>query len=996
MKRLAQDLSFAVDSKQVGQSHPHAVVPFTHLHLHTPWSLLDGFCRIDDMIELAKEYGMDAIGVSDHGNCHSHVEFYKKCKEAGIKPILGCEAYITSHRSWKRPEFTQVVYTQRKLRSEYEMALDGAVPLDSSMMSEKERQYYLKKLQRSHFPEEASMTLEDLMHRAGLYYSGIPSDKIQRLFELRPKIAHLLLIAKNNEGYRNLLELTSRAHLEGFYFKPRSDYELIKKYGKGIIATTSCLGGEVPQLIQKGKYRLAKNIIKFYQKCFDELYLEIQPSDMPEQILVNNVLMEWSKELGIPLVATSDAHMLRKEEKNIHAALTTIGKNEDENDISVYEHCYFMSAKEMLEFGMPEEALCNAYDISQRCNVELQMGETKFPKFEVPKGYTFDTYLAKLCNEALFDLALRKDIDIVKYQQRMNYELKVIQEKKLSAYFLIVWDYIKFAKDNNILVGPGRGSAAGSLVAYLLKIVNIDPIKYNLLFERFLNPERKAFPDIDTDFDYERRHEVIEYVTNKYGSDNVAQIGTFTTLSTRAAMKDIGRALGIDHNLINDMNKLIPVKFGKVYSIDEALEEVPELREWEQKYPKLFELGRKVESLPRSASIHACFDENTFITTKSGLKPIKNVKVGDLVLTHQKRFQPVVDTMTTISHDIYEVSANGVFPYEVTGNHPMLVREMTHQRFRKHQDGKESTCRVFSEPHWKPVEELEVGKHWLGIAINQEASYPVNDFRLPYGNPNFWWIIGRYMGDGWTEEYQRKTGIEWRVIICCKKDEHELQEIVQRLDGLFEYRTEEVRTTYKIHIKSKDLYHYLQQFGKHAHGKHLTGDILNLPVAELRSFLEGYFSADGHFLEEKKLQSFKTVSKELAMGLMACVHKVYQRHCQLVILSPKQEHIEGRLVYSKEKYQISFTLEPKPKEQSFYEDGCIWVRLKELKKVNKEKTMYNLTVLNDSSYMANLTIAHNCGILITSDPIYRSVPLMRGKEGETVTQYDGPTLEELG
>lgn len=564
-----QDLSLAVN-EQGAELVPYNVlnkVRFTHLHLHTPWSLLDGFCRIDDMLELAKEYGMDAIGVSEHGNCHSHIEFYTKAKKAGIKPVLGCEVYLTPNRFWKKEQYDQ------------------------------QPSFWFNKKEASGW---------------------------------RPNMAHLLLIARTNEGYANLLELTSRAQLEGFYRKPRADYELIKRYGKGIIATTACLGGEVPQLIQRGRYRVAKNLIRFYQSCFDELYLEIQPSDMPEQLLVNEVLKQWSAEMGIPLVATSDAHMLRKEEKPIHAALTTIGKNEDPNDISVYEHCYFMSAEEMLSFDMPPEALENAYQISQKCNVDLEMGDLRFPEFGVPEGYSFDTYLAHLCSEALFEMAMNKDIDVQKYMERMLYELEIIKQKKLSAYFLIVWDYIKFAKDNEILVGPGRGSAAGSLVAFLMRITNIDPIKYDLLFERMLNPERASAPDVDTDFDYVRRHEVIDYVTQKYGADKVAQIGTFTTLSTKAAFKDIGRGLGIDHTLINEMNKLIPAKFGKVYTIDEALEEVPELQKWQSDYPQLFELARKVESLPRSSSIHAC---GVLITPEPVYKaaPLMRGKEGETV-----------------------------------------------------------------------------------------------------------------------------------------------------------------------------------------------------------------------------------------------------------------------------------------------------------------------------------------------------------------------------
>lgn len=571
---MTHDLSFAVDTKQEVTEQPYNVmntVKFTHLHLHTPWSLLDGFCRIDDLIELAKEYGMKHIGVSEHGNCHSHVEFYTKAKEAGLKPILGCEVYVTPNNQWKKEEY------------------------------DKHPDFWLNKKQETGW---------------------------------RPNMAHLLLIARTNEGYQNLLELTSRAYLEGFYRKPRADYKLLKKYGKGIIATTACLGGEVPQLIMQNRHKEAKTIIRFYQRCFDELYLEIQPSTMPEQILVNEVLKQWSVEMAIPLVATSDAHMLRKEEKPIHAALTTIGKSEDTSDISVYEHCYFMDAQEMMSFDIPQEALENAYAIAEKCTVDLELGDIKYPQFHVPEGYNYDTYLAQLSNTALFELAMNEDIDIAHYQARMNYELSVIADKGISAYMLIVWDYIKFAKDNDILVGPGRGSAAGSLVAYLLRITNLDPIKYDLLFERFLNPERNALPDVDTDFDYERRHEVIDYITQKYGADQVAQIGTFTTLSTKAAFKDIGRGLGIDHNLINEMNKLIPAKFGKVYSIEESLAEVPQLREYQQRYPQLFELGQKVEKLPRSSSIHAC---GILITPDPVFKaaPIMRGKNGETVTQYE-------------------------------------------------------------------------------------------------------------------------------------------------------------------------------------------------------------------------------------------------------------------------------------------------------------------------------------------------------------------------
>lgn len=481
-----QDLSFTETGAQA-LAIKKQDVKFAHLHLHTPYSLLDGFCRIDQMLELAKSFGMDSIGVSDHGNCHAHFEFYTACKKAGIKPILGMEAYITPNRFWKKQDFDGEIRFDEGYRLKEEIERLGYMvekkpifTFTKSKPKTEEHEEFLRKFEEEH-PEE----FKAMKKSTRWYWSFGVDDRQKRLFEWRPRMAHLLLIAKNKEGYQNLLKLSSIGFNEGFYMKPRVDYESIKKYGKGLIATSSCLGGEIPQLIRAGKDDVAKRIVRFYQECFDEFYFEIQPSTMPEQIDVNRTLMYWSKEMGIPLVATSDAHMLRPEEKAVHASITMIGKNEDPNDVSVYEHCVFYSTEEMLEMGMPKVALENAYDIAQRCNVELDIGEMKFPKFDTPDKLGFDEYLAQLCYQALFEMALTKEgLDFEEYQNRLAYELSIISQKQLSAYFLIVWDYIKFAKDNGILVGPGRGSAAGSLVAYLLRITNIDPIKYHLLFER--------------------------------------------------------------------------------------------------------------------------------------------------------------------------------------------------------------------------------------------------------------------------------------------------------------------------------------------------------------------------------------------------------------------------------------------------------------------------------------------------------------------------------
>lgn len=495
-----QDLSFTETGAQAQQTKDK--VNFAHLHLHTPYSLLDGFCRIDQMIELAKSFGMTSIGVSDHGNCHAHYEFYTACKKAGIKPILGCEAYITPNRFWKKADFDNETMVDTGWRTKDEIERIGYV-IDKSVKSftkgKPSEVEHLKHLAWLESQDEEAYN--NLTKGTRWWWSGRLIDKQKRLFKDRPRMGHLLMIAKTQEGYENLLKLSSIGYLEGFYMKPRIDYECIKKYGKGIIATSSCLGGEIPQLLRAGKEKAARQLVRFYQSCFDEFYFEIQPSTMPEQIDLNRTLMYWSKEMGIPLVATSDAHMLRPEEKAVHASITMIGKNEDPNDVSVYEHCVFYSTEEMLEMGMPREALENAYDIAERCNVELDIGEMKFPQFDTPDGLSFDDYMAQLSYTGLFEFAMKKDIDFNEYQERLKYELGIISQKQLSAYFLIVWDFIKYAKDNGILVGPGRGSAAGSLAARVMNITNVDPIKYGLLFERMLNPERKAMPDIDTDFD---------------------------------------------------------------------------------------------------------------------------------------------------------------------------------------------------------------------------------------------------------------------------------------------------------------------------------------------------------------------------------------------------------------------------------------------------------------------------------------------------------------
>lgn len=470
------------------------VIPFTHLHTHTPeGSLLDGFMRIEKAVSQVKEWGMDALGVSDHGTMAAHQKFYTHCKKEGIHPVLGMEAYITYDKAFKKEDFEAVEF----ILDEKESKIFRFVEKDKFDEDWLPIANFSKKVTRTSLEMEASETYGLMLYNEtkmegeqdlkptvlkkrvkALMKSYADKDfvlcvkantKRKDFFEWFPKMGHLLLIAKNNEGYQNLLQLNAIGQLDGFYGKPRIDYEDIKKYGTGIVATTACLGSVPSQLIRKGKLEEAKQEIARYVEAFDEVFLEVQPSRQPEQWVVNNQLFEWSKELGLPLIATTDAHMVSHDELELHKTLTNIGSSsssfsEDSSDISVYESAYLMHPKDILDRGIPREALQNAYDLSHRCQVDfLEQTDTKFPEYAVPKGHDFDSYLEDLAQQGLFDLFLRKDYvkDYDLYQERLRYELGIIKQKRLSAYFVIVSDYVNWARDQGIYVGPGRGSGAG-------------------------------------------------------------------------------------------------------------------------------------------------------------------------------------------------------------------------------------------------------------------------------------------------------------------------------------------------------------------------------------------------------------------------------------------------------------------------------------------------------------------------------------------------------
>ncbi len=515
---------------------------FVHLHLHTQFSLLDGAIRFEPLFAMARSFNMPACAITDHGNMFGVVDFYFAARAAGIKPIIGCEAYIAPNAR-----------------------------------TDKER------------------------HEDNAY--------------------HVVLLAENNAGYANLMKLISIAHMEGFYYVPRIDKEILRRYNEGLICMTACLKGQVPQAILRSDENGVNAQLDDYLSIFgpDRLFLELQDNGIPEQKKVNEGLIRLADRYSLPLIATNDCHYLKRQEARAHELLLCIqtGKKMSDTDrlkLSTDEF-YFKSPDEMTAaFAGYPQALRNSLAIAERCNVTIETGKYHFPNFSLPGGMSPEEHFEKLCLEGFekrigsiaasygsFDEGLSE-----KYRKRLAYEIDVIKTTGFASYFLIVADFIGYAKTNGIPVGPGRGSAAGSLVAYCLEITNIDPIKYDLLFERFLNPERISMPDIDVDLCFEKRERVIEYVTNKYGKDNVAQIITFGTMKSKAAVRDVGRALGVPYANVDQIAKLIPTTLD--ISIDQALSEEPRLREMCEKdetIRELIENAQVLEGLARHASTHA-------------------------------------------------------------------------------------------------------------------------------------------------------------------------------------------------------------------------------------------------------------------------------------------------------------------------------------------------------------------------------------------------------
>jgi len=571
---------------------------FIHLHVHSHYSLLDGLAKIDELIAKAKEYKMDSLALTDHGAMYGAIEFYKKCLENDIKPIVGVELYVSSG---------------------------------------------------SRFEKEAG--------------------KMDRRF-------HLVLLVKNETGYHNLIKLVTKSHLEGFYYKPRVDKELLQQYNEGLIALSACLQGEVPSAVLDGDMGRAKRVALEHQELFgkDNFYLEIQdhPNSL-DQVRTNEGLVKLSKETGIPLVATNDVHYLNREDADVHDVLLCVQTNhtvEEKERLTMKEDDFSLKSPEHMTkaFKNSPEAIENTQKIADKCNLKIDLEKIELPDFPLPEKETAEGYLEKLCRQGFtkrFPLKLFEGEQgrqkLKEVEERLLFELQTIKKTGFASYFLIVQDVVNWAKDHGIVVGPGRGSAAGSLVSYLLNVTNVDPLEYKLLFERFLNPERISMPDIDLDFADTRRDEVIEYVSKKYGHDHVAQIITFGTMAARAAVRDAGRALGYTYTFCDQIAKMIP--FG--FTLSESLEKVPELShayDSDDQVKTLIDIAKKLEGVARHASTHAC----GIVITKNSL---------DFYTPRQ--FASQDDKIIVTQYEMHSIESLGLLKMDFLGLKNLTIIENT-------------------------------------------------------------------------------------------------------------------------------------------------------------------------------------------------------------------------------------------------------------------------------------------------------------------------------
>lgn len=623
---------------------------FVHLHVHSDASLLDGLCKISETIERVKEMGQKAIAITNHGNMYDCIEFYEQCLKNDIKPIIGMEAYLTGDR-----------FDYQKALKDIEQNKSEKKKLKGKELKEFNKPTTTKEW----FAEKINSDPRYLAFHSK--HDVIKND--ETFTEIRYRPAHLILLCKNEVGYRNLIQIASESQIHGFYGVPRIDYEFLEKHSEGLICTSACLSGPISILILNGYLQEAKNLALYFSQIFEDFYLEIQPNTLEDQLYVNSIIIKMAEELNIPLIVTSDAHYIRKEDFDKHCVLLAVqtkGIVGEEGTFCFSENSFYLhSAQELEELGMPLEAIDNTVELANKCNLTLELNKPLLPHIHVPPGYTTQEWLEVLSYQKLMHyLNTRPTLNRNEYIDRILFELDIIKKKEIADYILIVSRFISEMKKRNIYIGPGRGSACGSLVCFLTSITAIDPIKYDLLFERFLSLDRKELPDVDSDvmqfltlkgceeltkhFDIfiDGRKEVIAYFEEVYGKDNVCQVGAFGTEETKVIVRDVARALDIPYKEVIELNKNIPSDAGKLWSLQDCLygnskegyspiQEVIDFYNKDEKHRKTIDTAIALRGVKRNVSIHAggvCITPQPVQT----LAPLRLGKNGELVTQFDK------------------------------------------------------------------------------------------------------------------------------------------------------------------------------------------------------------------------------------------------------------------------------------------------------------------------------------------------------------------------
>lgn len=797
---------------------------------------------------------------------------------------------------------------------------------------------------------------------------------------------HVILLAKNDVGYKNLLKLTSES-FDHFKMKPHVTWDMLAKYHEGIICLSACLAGLIPTAIKEGNLQLAETIIQQYIDIFgkEDFYIELQRHHIEEEDMVRPKLVYLAEKYGLKTVATTDSHYPDPEDREAHDVLLCLQTEKtinDEKRMRYQGDGYFLHNSEQMEelFSDFPEALDNTLEIAEKCNVEIKLGDVNLPNYDIPAPFKdTDEYMLHIAKEGFHNRFGGTPLETDQtYIDRFNYEAEMIKKMGFSGYFIIVWDFINYAKSHNIYVGPGRGSAAGSMVAYCMGITDMDPIKYNLLFERFLNPERISYPDIDTDIEHVGRPKVIQYMIQKYGADHVCRIVTFGTFAAKQSMKDVARVFEYPSSFGSKLASMVPDGVGM--TIEKALEESVELQntyKYDEDARRVIDVAKRIEGGKRHASQHACFDESTLITTSDGLKYIKDVAPGDKVLTHNNRFKPVVSVMENHSDDIYHVSFHAAPTITVTGNHPLLIKNAA------------------GEVSWKEVQYLS-DSDYACIPINNESIVPEYGY-LPTDKKEFWWIVGYYIAHGTTETkwgaldkahpgpyFFRRVSFPYAK--GKESTENSWKLISKLLKCGFSVKNEENDTHINIiSDNSAQLFHFLQEAcGQSIYSRMIPPCVIDLPNYLAASVLEGFMAGSGYEEEEKGIICFRSVGRGVAYGIAQLINKVYHWAVDIIATMGNNLIVKGDTVGTPTPVFVA-TIHPATlgKKDFYFEKGQLWVRVKELIKTGKSQSMYNLTVMDDSSYQANGIAAHNCGLCVAPSSVSDFLPTSMEVDDET-------------